>query len=663
MRADGGVARVAAPNSGRGRGLVLGVFAVALALRALYLFDIRDNPFYDSPIIDAQYYRDLGWALSRGEGTGHAPFMMPPLYPLLLAALFRVTGPDLQGAHLLQIVLGATTAALTALLGLRLGGVGVGAVAGALAATNRAALYLEGDLLATPLAMCLDLLFLLLLLRFLERGRRRELVGAGIAAGLAALAVPTVLASLAVLAAWLLWRRRVGAAAVLVAATLLPILPVTVHNAHASGALVWISANGGINFYLGNNPEMRRTAALRPGPEYRRFNDLPLRAAGIVHPAQRDRWFYSQGLRFCAGQPLLALRQTGEKVLQLLHTHEGMRDFDRQYFAAHYSRFLRLPGWSFAWLLAAAVVGMVWARRGTAAETALLLFLASYALAIVAFFVTARYRAPLLPVLSVFAASGALWLVEVLWRRAWRPAAVALAVAAGVGTFSSLDGLGASGVDTVEAQYRVGTAYQQKGDCERALQCYAAVRRLQPDHALAAAHAAQCEQRAGRLQAAVDLYEGILQQHPDYVEPMVNLANLAWAHHDSLSAVHYFELAVATDPLFAQAHGYYGLFLLAQGAAPAAVRSLSRALELDPSWESLRLELARACVASGQSQRALRELDTVLEVMRPTATLELVRGEALQNLGRREEARAAWERGRRLDPTNAELQQRLRPGP
>jgi predicted negative regulator of RcsB-dependent stress response len=49
--------------------------------------------------------------------------------------------------------------------------------------------------------------------------------------------------------------------------------------------------------------------------------------------------------------------------------------------------------------------------------------------------------------------------------------------------------------------------------------------------------------------------------------------------------------------------------------------------------------------------------------MRPTATLELVRGEALQNLGRREEARAAWERGRRLDPTNAELQQRLRPGP
>lgn len=660
MRVKGGGALVTGKRRfWRRPGLVAGVFAVALGIRILYLLDIRDNPFFDAPIIDAQYYRDLGLALSRGEGTGRAPFMMPPLYPLLLAMLFRLAGPHLLLAHVLQVVLGAGTAALTALLARRVGGAGVAWVAGLLVATSRALLFLEGDLLATPLAIFLDVLFLLLLLRGLERAARWSLVWPGLCAGLAALAVPTVLASVLGLAVWLVWRRRAAAALVLLASTVVPIVPVTVHNARASGALVWISANGGINFYIGNNPDMRRTVALRPGPEWRRMNDLPLREAGLVHAAARDRWFYARGLRFWRDAPRQALAHTGEKLLHLLHAHERMRDFDMTYFTRHYSRLLRLPSWNFALLLAAAAVGCVCGRRGTA-RTVLAIFLGSYTAAVLAFFVTARYRAPLLPVLAVFAAVGAAWCMGAVRRRAARPLLAAAALAAAVGTVSAVDWLGQDDVDEVEAIYRVGTAFQQQGDCARALASFATVLARVPDHDLAAAHAAQCEQRAGRAQAAVDLYERILSAHPDHVEAMVSLGNLAWSHGDSAHAAYYYELAVTTEPTFAPAHAYRGQFLLAHAAASPAVAALTRALALDPSWEALRLDLARAYVAARQPERALRELDTALEVMPVTDVFELVRGDALQRLGRDTEARAAWERGLRLNPASAELRSRLR---
>ncbi len=643
------------------RRLAFAVFVLAFVIRVLYLFDIRDNPFFTTPVIDAEYYRDLGLSLARGEGTGRAPFMMPPLFPLVLAGLFRVFGDGPWAPHLLQIVLGSISAALTTVLGCRLAGARVGVIAGVLVATSRALLYVEGDLLATPLAVCLDLAFLVLGVRAVQRGMRLPDVAlAGAVAGIAALARPPILLPVVVIAVWLAWRRRrVLAPIVLLVAAALPILPVTLYNAHASGRVVLISANGGINFYLGNNPDMRRTATLRPGPEYRRINDLPLREAALVHAADRDRWFYEAGLRFWAEHPGRALANTLEKVSLLVHNHEVMRDFDFYWFARHYSWMLRLPGWSFAMVFALACVGAIWGRRRHPAWPLVGLFALVYAAGIVAFFVSARYRAPLLPVLAVLAACGVFALIESFRARRARKLSAQLSVAVVALVVSYVDWYGVDRIDEVEARYRVATTYQQRGDFEQALAGFDHVLRLDPDHAVAAARAAHCEQQVGRVQAAVDRYERLVQRHPDYVDPWVNLANLAWAHGDAQSAEQYFQAALAADPWFAQSYGYYGMFLASQDQPRAAVSNLQKALRLDPAWEALRLELALALVQMGQPEEALRELARAHEVMPATPRSQLVRGDALARLGRPVEARAAWEAGLRLNPADVDLQRRL----
>jgi len=644
------------------RRLAFAVFAFALLLRLFYLLDIHDNPFFESPVIDAKFYRDLGLSFARGEGTGRAPFMMPPLFPLLLSLVFRVFGDGPWAPHLLQILFGAGSAALTTVLGCKLSGLRVGLAAGFLVATSRALLFVDGDLLATPLVVFVDVAFLVVGVRTIRRGMPlRDTAVLGLSAGLAALARPSILLPVLVVAVWLGWRtRRVAVPLALLVATALPIGITSEYNQRASGRRVWISANGGINFYLGNNADMRRTVALRPGPEYGRINDLPLREANLVHPADRDRWFYVAGLRFWVEQPGRALVYTFEKALLLVHNHEIMRDFDLYWFAQQYSSLLRFPAWNFAALFALAVVGWFWGRRRGAESTFLGLFLLAYATGIVWFFVTARYRAPLLPGLAVLAACGAGALLQAV-RRAQRRRAVWLgAVAVAAFVVSYVDFLGVDRVDEVEAHYRVATAYQNRGDLEQALAGYDHVLRLDPGHALAAAHAAQCEQQSGRVQAAVDRYERLLQTHPDYVAPLVNLANIAWANGQPESAERYFEAAIAADPWFAQAYGYYGMFLASRRAPRRAVPPLQKALRLDPAWEALRLDLAHALILMGDAQSGLRELERARQVMPMSDRTELIRGDALWRLGREDAARAAWDAGLRLNPNNTDLQSRLR---
>ena len=126
---------------------------------------------------------------------------------------------------------------------------------------------------------------------------------------------------------WWLEKRR-AAAAVLVLLTVAVLLPVSVHNHRASGEWVWISANGGINFWIGNSADMRRTVDLRPGPEWRQMNDLPLREDGQVTPVQRDRWFWRAGLREIVRDPLGAVQRTGDKTLRLLSNQSIARHYE-----------------------------------------------------------------------------------------------------------------------------------------------------------------------------------------------------------------------------------------------------------------------------------------------------------------------------------------------
>jgi 4-amino-4-deoxy-L-arabinose transferase-like glycosyltransferase len=164
--------------------------------------------------------------LSYGSGPDHPSVLRPPLWSLILAGVFRLTGPVAWAAHALVAAFYVATVVATGMLATRLAGRGVGLIAGiASAASPYLLTYALGATPTTALAFWIVLAFLLLALpRAGARGVGAEGPGTGIGGvwigavcGLAYLTRYNAAVLLPVALALLLLRRPVALRPVLLA--------------------------------------------------------------------------------------------------------------------------------------------------------------------------------------------------------------------------------------------------------------------------------------------------------------------------------------------------------------------------------------------------------------------------------------------------------------
>ncbi len=402
------------------------VFAVAFAVRFAHVLALPESPYFARPVLDAETYYWAARALAAGEGWAERVYWQPPGYPYFLAAILRVAGPGFLAPRLVQAGLGALTAALTCALGTRVFGRAVGLGAGLVVALYGTLVYYDAELLAPSLAICLQMATLWLAARAPEERGGRGWLATGLLGGLTAVVNAPALVLLPVLA--VAARRRAGW--VLLGAAL-AIAPVTVRNWAQGGELILISSNGGINLYLGNNPRYDRTVGMRPGRDWQALVRAPV-LHGVTGAGPASRFFTARVTAYARQDPLGFVALQLRKLRLLLGGDEIPRN-QEIYPVRAWSPVLRallwkVPGLAFPFglLLPLAVVGLgVAARRAPVLGASVVLL----GLTVVAFFVTARYRAPLVPLLALFAAAGVQWaLVEARARGRALAAVVAVAV-------------------------------------------------------------------------------------------------------------------------------------------------------------------------------------------------------------------------------------------
>ena len=590
---------------------VVAVFALALSARLYYLHEIRASPLFTAPVVDARTYTEEAHYLSDVSFAGRsAPFWQPPLYPVLLGVLFALAGDDLYLPRLIQAVLGALICVLICLLGDRVFGAKIGLGAGVAAALYGPLIYFGGELLPTLLACCLNLLVLLLVIG--EGGWVRWLA-AGVLLGLSALAVANVLLFAPVLLGYLYWRqRRLRSPAFLLLGCALVIAPVAYRNWAVGGDLVLISHNAGINFYIGNNADYEQTTRIRPGRDWAELVEMPERRAGIELPSAKSRYFFAQSWQYMTSEPLDFLGLLAYKGYLFLRGDEIPRNRDL-YFARNDSSLLSILLWKkglafpFGLVAPLALLGLfAFLRTSESPEGRLLaLFAACYALSVVLFFVTGRYRLPAVPVLLLFAAYG----MRVLWQRPW-PALVAVAallIFCNVAT-GAMDREG-----NAHEHYYLGHAYEKRDMPAHAARHYRrAIDRdptfAEPLLALAALHG-----EAERYGKAIDLYRHYLKTQPKDVDVRFLLGHTALlARRYDEAAAAYSEVA-ATRPNWAAAHGGLGYALLMADQPQRAARAYSRTLELNPDSTLVRYQLARLYAEQGQHREAIAELEQLVQ--------------------------------------------------
>jgi hypothetical protein len=533
---------------------------VALVLRIVIGADLFANdPLTRAPVSDALYYD--AWARTAAAGQVWRPgeaHWMPPLYPWLLGVWYGVSGGALGATLALQGLVGLVNTWLFAQLARRV-------VAGRAFTFALFAWVLYGPLvltenrlLAENAALPCVLAGLVSGVNVLERlrsGRAAPLlaIAAGLCFGLAALARPNlVIGPLGfAIGAWLdlVRARRAGesvaaprvCSVVLALAALGAALPLGVglaSNLARADAAVLVSANGGVNFFLGNNPSARGTFAA-PGPQW---GDIFAQRAVAFGEAARElgttpealderavsRHFFGKGLAWIVEHPLDAALLWSRKAAASLSSHE----YDVQVVEAavrESARSLWLVCLPFGAVLACAVLSRA---RGVRWSGALIGWIVAVEIAVLLYFSYSRFRLPWYPALVPFAAVGCASLFE----RERRPRLGVLVLAGGVlaASFAPTEGSYARAlranalVDAARAlEARAGDPSVQEQRMhllERALA-------VEPNDAKALSDLARIAVASGDERRALELLERA--NRVDFPPVRLELAQLLWSARDS----------------------------------------------------------------------------------------------------------------------------------
>jgi Tfp pilus assembly protein PilF len=132
----------------------------------------------------------------------------------------------------------------------------------------------------------------------------------------------------------------------------------------------------------------------------------------------------------------------------------------------------------------------------------------------------------------------------------------------------------------------------------------------QARHAMAV-QAFEQQRDEAQLKAALDRWQqgdiagcesrlrNLVQRRPEYCDPHVHLAELAWSHDNADEAISEFRAALALVPQRADVHHALGLILEATGQLAEAQHHLTQAATLDPTSDLYRA--AAGLIATNQS--------------------------------------------------------------
>ena len=604
---------------------------IAFGLRCLYVYQSEASPFFDFPQVDAKTYTQAATQMAvdghwRGDPT---PFWQPPLYPYFLGLVFALFGPDYYIARLVQAVLGSVNCVLIYFLGRRIFSSAVGFAAAGLAAIYGPLLFFDAEFLPPVLAVFLDLLLLLSLLWATSGGYLRRLVP-GLLFGLAALCVANILLFLPFVLGWLLWRdanlpwkQRLLRTFPLLLGALLVVAPVSLRNYLVGSDWVLISSNAGINFFIGNNADYHKTVSIQPGPEWRKLVARPKSEAGLDRASQKSRFFFFRAWEFIRTHPLDYGRLLIDKIYLFWHGHEVGRNQDL-YYARNFSSLLSMLLWKsfiafpFGVLapLALLGIGLLW-REGLQRKpdsALLLLFLLSYALSVVLFFVTARYRLPVVPVLLLFAVHGVKRCYCLAQERQMRPligASIAGVILLAVSNFR----VGAMEEDA-EIHYRLGMVFQQQGLPANAIAAYRQALALdstlqEPRFNLGSLYA-----RQGRYQKAIAEYQQFIEHFPEHPEARYSLGNVFLKIQNYGNALAQYEQLLAEEDAEVDKVDIQGLVAYTYvqlGQLEQATRAYEDLLQSRPDSLNARYQLGRVYEARQMPAAAGRKYVQILE--------------------------------------------------
>lgn len=646
------------------------MFALACGVRLACLIQVSDTPMYSVLISDARAYDAWAQQIAGGDWIGREVFYQAPLYPYLLASVYTVFGRDLFVVRLLQVLLGSTACVLLALTGRRLFSLRAGLVAGALLALYPPAIFFDLIIQKGSLGLFWMTLLLFLLSAEMVHAGRRRMMWIGLVLGLFALTREHALILIGLIPVWR-WVhfrrtsrvRRIAKTAWFAVGLVAVLVPVGWRNYAVGRQFLITTSQFGTNLYIGNGA--RATGLYVPlrigrnGPQYERLDATELAEADAgrpLTPKEVSRYWTTRTWSEVRAAPGRWLRLMVRKWLLVWNAREFEDSEDLESYCDGSMLLAALyPGLHFGVICPLAAFGFCVTWKDRRRLWLLYALMAAIAAGVTLFFVFARYRMPLVPILVLFAAAGLVHGARLVAQRQsgrlYRAAVwgVLAAIAANwpimpgyeprVATWNNLGTVLAEAqrYDEAirlyrralarvpafpEAHNNLGSALAALDRPEDAMRQFTEALRLRPGYAAAHRNLGAALVRQGRFDEAIEQFRAALRRIPNSVQTHYLLGGALESVGRSDEALLHYDRAAQLQPGFAEAHAARGSLFAEQGRLADAEAAFLEALRQVPDYIRAHEHLAALLVRQHRTAEAIHHYERAMELARKVGQTE-----------------------------------------
>ncbi|MFP4459655.1 MAG: glycosyltransferase family 39 protein [Candidatus Zixiibacteriota bacterium] len=446
------------------------ILATGILLRIANIAFFLNSPLSTITSPDELYHQIWAMNIAEGQIIPRGVFFRAPLYPYILSVLYAIFGESEIAARLPGMLAGILSIFMAFKLGKKIGqNAKVGLIAALLIAINPVLIYFESRLLLDILLVPFGMIIFYLILLWKDKRRKSHIFLAGFFAGLFAITRPTILPIFIIYLFFLLLKKHIRAAVLILMGFIIPILPITVSNI-ANGSFTLIASQGGVNFYIGNNEESDGISAAIPelGDDWQYKDAVRLARAefGKKHIDSRDVsvFYIEKGLSFWKNQFGDAITLYIKKLYLAFDGVFLGNNGDISFFR-RYSPILWIPNISGILFAIAIFTGIFYIKKNPKIIVPFG-FAILYGLLIAVFFVNTRFRLPIYAALIPIASFGLYRIIDDIKIFIKKPERIFVLLV--LVLFLSIDFIGAKGSNRGSFYFTLGNSYLIKENLDEA---------------------------------------------------------------------------------------------------------------------------------------------------------------------------------------------------
>ena len=587
--------------------LLIGVFILALSIRLLYLNQIISTPIFQGLALASEEYEVFALKILKGNLT-HKDFIhLHPIYPFFLSFIYLIFGHSNLSVVIIQGIIDSISCILIYYIASRLFNKRVGIIAALTYACYGIAIFYTGILLAPTVINFFTLLFITSL--FVAEEKRQVIIFfiSGILFGLAALARPNITLFLFILPLWFftVLKSKLGihkciqGFLLLLVGFFMVVSLISIRN-YSIEKRFSPSTLGGINFYIGNNPKAKGYFMSIHGTSKAFIEQVKTsiyyaekESGKTLTSSQASRYWLLKGLKFVQDNPLDAFFLYMKKFVLFWRKEEIPVNINYP-LSKTFAPIFQLPFISFGIIAPFAILGIFLSIKRKNNIMLVTLFIFSYMVSVIIFFVSARFRLPIVPFLIICSSYTLYRFVEMIRAKEVNNitifGAVLLLLFAGINiNFKYFI------VDLSSVHYNnLGIFYNREGRFNEAI--VELKKALSIDQQFFEAHSnlGVAYANKGMLDEAISEYKKTLTIKPDYAAAHNNLGTVYGEKGMLDEAISEFNKALAIKPNFAEVHYNLGVAYYYKGIYKLAIVHCDKAMELGGNVNPKLLELLKS---------------------------------------------------------------------